>query len=405
MSKRIPLAVAIALILVFSALTVLVTVGVYLRTYTKSLLSVEDQKEQYRLLSEVEAIVQSNFEGKIDTDGAVVSSAKGYVEGLGDKNSVYLTAAEYEAYLASFSGQAEGTGISAQYRSADNVLVITAVAAGSSAADRQLVPGDRILSVGNKDVTVNNYADLLRTLQSKNDSEIRIKVLKAEADNDPSAAVTLSLSSSYQQASVSYSANGNIGFLRISAFYDTTAGELRAALSGLGMQAVTKLIVDVRNNSSTNYDAAAKIIDMFVPLATEGTRAIATAKNAAGNVLKTYTSDTESISLPIAVLVNDRTQGAAELLSADLRDFLKATVIGERTAGNAGLQNTFMLEDGSALILTVAKIYPYITDCYDDTGIKPDVELLLPDYQKDALDTLPLSEDAQYNAAAAALAN
>ena len=403
MSKRIPLAVAIALILVFSALTVLVTVSVYLRSYTKSMFSIEDQKERYALLSEVEALVQSDYYGRIDADNAGVYTAKGYVEGLGDKNSMYLTAPEYEAYLASFSGQAEGTGITAQYRSADNVLLITEVAAGSSAEDKMLVPGDRILAVNNKNVTVENYASLLKILQSENENEIRVKVLKAEAGVNDEAAVTLMLSSAYQKSSVSCLASGPVGLIRISAFYAGSAKEFRSALSSLGSQGVTRLVIDVRNNSSTNYDAAAEIIDMLVPLATEGTQAIAVAKNAAGEIVKTFTSDTASIGLPVAVLVNDRTQGAAELLSADLRDFLKATVVGERTAGNAGLQKTYLLEDGSALILTVAKIYPYITDCYDDTGITPDIELLLPDYQKDALASLPLAEDAQYNAAVAAL--
>ena len=404
MSKKIPLAVAIALIFVFSALTVLVTVSVYLRSYTKSMLSIKDQKEQYELLSEVEALVQSYFDGKINEESAGVYTAKGYVEGLGDKNSLYLTASEYADYVSSFSGVAQGTGITAQYRSTDNVLAVTEVAAGSSAADRQLAAGDRILSVNNKDVSVDNYASLLKILQTKGEKDVRIKVLKAQA-TDPAAAVTLLLATSYQQESVSYSAAGNIGYIRISAFYDNSPRAFENALSGLGAQGVNKLIIDVRNNSSTNYDAAAEIIDMLVPIATEGTRSIATAKNAAGETVKTYASDTASISLPVAVLVNDRTQGAAELLSADLRDFLNAAIVGERTAGNAGLQQTYLLADGSALILTVAKIYPYITDCYDNTGIVPDVELLLPDFQKDALATLPLSEDAQYNAAVAALAS
>ena len=404
MSKKIPLAVAIALIFVFSALTVLVTVSVYMRVYTKSLISMEAQKDRYGLLAEVESIVRTNYNGKIGSDDAAVYTAKGYVDGLGDKNSMYLTAEEYAAYTASNSGLAEGTGIYAQFSSAENALIVASVAAGSSAEEKLIAPGDRILSVNNKDVTVTNYTSLLQTLQTNSEKEIRVKVLKAEAV-DTVSAVTLMLSASYQKASVTCSADGPIGFIRISAFYDNTPKEFMDALAGLGSQNVSKLIIDVRNNSSTNYDAAAQVIDAMVPMATEGTRAIATAKDADGKTVKAYTSDTSSISLPIAVLVNDRTQGAAELLSADLRDFLKATVVGERTAGNAGYQQVFLLENGSALILTVAKIYPYITDCYDDTGIVPDVELLLPDFQKDALESLSLNEDAQYNAAAAALSD
>ena len=405
MSKKIPLALTIALILVFSALTVFVTVSVYLRSYTKALLSIAEQQEQYSLLAEVEALADANFDGNADKSDAGVYTAKGYVQGLGDKNSMYLTAAEYAAFQVSSSGHASGVGVTAEYRSADNTLLITNVAAGSSAADKRLAAGDRILAVNNKDVTVNNYRSLLEVLRRDGDEEVRVKVLKAEAGGDSSAAVTLMLTPGYQTASVSSSATGAVGYLRISAFYDSTVNDFRQALASLTSQGVTKIVFDVRNNSSTNYDAAAKVIDMLVPIATEGTRAIATAVNADGRTVRTFSSDTESISLPVAVLINDRTEGAAELFAADLRDFLKAPIVGERSVGNAGLQQTFLLEDGSALILTVAKINPYITACYDDTGITPDVELLLPDYQKDALDTLSSAEDAQYNAAVAALNN
>ena len=159
------------------------------------------------------------------------------------------------------------------------------------------------------------------------------------------------------------------------------------------------------NNMPIEYytaDEAAEILDQLVPMANEGTGAVASARRADGSVVKSYASDTGSLSIPVTVLVNDRTEGAAELVAADLRDFLHAKIIGERTAGNAGFAETFTLEDGSVLILTVAKIYPYITDCYDDTGIAPDVEIVLPDFQKDNLDTLSKEEDAQYQAAVSA---
>ena len=74
-------------------------------------------------------------------------------------------------------------------------------------------------------------------------------------------------------------------------------------------------------------------------------------------------------------------------------------LIGETTAGNAGMQKEFLLEDGSALILTVAKIKPCVTESYDGTGITPDTEIFLPDFQKDAIETLDHAEDAQYKAA------
>lgn len=395
MSKRIPLAVAIALILVFSALTVILTVSVYLRLYNKSLIFMSQQQKQFTTLNEIEDIVRANFSGKINAEDENIFTAKGFVEGLRDKNSFYLTPEEYTAYGAAVSGQAEGVGLAAEYRSADNSLTVTRVAEGSSAQKNQIRSGDKILAVDQKEVSVNNYNKLLQKLSTGSDGEIRVKLLSAAAGQE----VELTLGLGYQTSSVRYSVDGNVGYLRISAFYDASVADCTTAISAIQSAGVSKLIVDVRNNKSTNYDAAAKIIDLMVPVATEGSLAIATAKDANGENVKVYSADADSINIPVAVLINDRTDGAAELLAADLRDFLNAKLIGETTAGNAGLQQEFLLDDGSALILTVAKIYPYLTDCYDAAGIAPDTEILLPDFQKDGLETLGHDEDAQYKAA------
>lgn len=395
MSKRIPVAVAIALILVFCALTVVLTVSVYLRLYYKSLIFMSQQSKQYTTLTEIEDLVRANFNGRINAADENIYTAKGYVEGLGDKNSFYLTAAEYAGYTAEVLGTAEGVGIRAEFSSLDSSLKITEVAEGSSAASNRLAVGDKILSVDQKDVTVNNYGKLLDKLCSGTEGEVRIRLWKAAA----AAQTEVSLPLGYQIASVHYTSAGSVGYIRISAFYDATEEDFRHALQSLTGAGVSKLILDVRNNASTNYDAAAKIIDMLVPIATEGSRAIATAVDANGDTVKVYSSNAESFSIPIAVLINDRTDGAAELVAADLRDFLNAKLIGETTAGNAGMQKEFLLEDGSALILTVAKIKPCVTESYDGTGITPDTEIFLPDFQKDAIETLEHAEDAQYKAA------
>ena len=147
MSKRIPVAVAIALILVFCALTVVLTVSVYLRLYNKSLIFMSQQSRQYTTLTEIEDLVRANFNGRINPADENIYTAKGYVEGLGDKNSFYLTADEYAEYTAEVLGTAEGVGIRAEFSSLDRSLKITEVAEGSSAASSRLAVGDKILSV------------------------------------------------------------------------------------------------------------------------------------------------------------------------------------------------------------------------------------------------------------------
>ena len=103
--------------------------------------------------------------------------------------------------------------------------------------------------------------------------------------------------------------------------------------------------------------------------------------------------------MPMAVLVNAETAGAAELFACDLRDYGKAQLIGEKTAGNGTMQEAFSLQDGGAILLTTAVIQPYVSDVYNTVGLTPDVTVALPAEKQIILPILSQSDDAQYQKA------
>ena len=199
------------------------------------------------------------------------------------------------------------------------------------------------------------------------------------------------------EASVSFKKHSGVGYIKISDFTDTTPNEFKEAYTSLSNSSVSGLIIDVRNTNSINIKSAALIVDMIVPLATEGTQSIATAvdRNNASTVV--FAADTESISMPVSVIVNEKTSGAGELLACDIRDFGKGTIVGKKTAGNGSYQQVFELSDGSAIVLTVAKLLPYKSECYDGVGVTPDYETALKQQTDD------LSKDTQFMQAYAAV--
>ena len=73
------------------------------------------------------------------------------------------------------------------------------------------------------------------------------------------------------------------------------------------------------------------------------------------------------------------TAGYGELFACDLKDFGKAFLIGEKTAGRADVQETFELSDGGAVVLTTSKMLPYISESFDGNGLTPDTEIILAD--------------------------
>ena len=138
---------------------------------------------------------------------------------------------------------------------------------------------------------------------------------------------------------------------------------------------------------------------MLVPVASDGTKALATAVDKKGEAIETFTSDADSINVSTVILVDKDTSGPAELFACDMRDFGKAKLVGTATKGNGTMQRVYQLSDGGAVKLTVAEIKPYTSDVYNGVGLTPDYLVELSSQKKNRLALLSHSEDEQYQKA------
>ena len=216
---------------------------------------------------------------------------------------------------------------------------------------------------------------------------------------------TVSVARGYSAQTVYYTTYGDVGYIKITAFYNTTAEQLKDALDYMSKNKVASVIFDVRNNDIGLIPDVVKCIDILVPVATEGNKAIATAVDKDEKVIETFTSDSTSSGFAMVVLVNSKTSGAAELFACDLRDFGMAQLVGDKTAGNGTMQKIFELDDGSAIALTVAKILPYKSESFNGIGIEPDHKVDLTAEQFSRLEMLTPQEDAQLQKALTLLNN
>jgi carboxyl-terminal processing protease len=203
----------------------------------------------------------------------------------------------------------------------------------------------------------------------------------------------------YSMPTVSTDTVGNIGVIRITAFYENTALQLSDAIKALQKEGVTGLIIDLRNCSDGTVKFAANAVDVIVPVASEGRGAIALIQNSKGETVDTYTADAKSVTLPLAVLINGGTNGPAELFACTLLDYGRANLVGTATAGNATLQKVFKLSDGGAVKLTVATVLPYKSDSYNEVGITPTHEVEMTSDETKHLYMLTPEKDAQFQKA------
>ena len=393
MNKKISLGLTLSLIFLSVALAVTITMTVSMNIYNKIIKDVASRSNLYSSVSEIDDLVRENYFGEINENLLTAMMSGGYVEGVGDRYSYYMTADDYAAYKEEEKGNKGGIGIIAVYDSQNNNIYVAEVSEGSPAQLQGISKGDVITAVDSVAVSQGNYEDLMESLNGQKLTNVQVTFTHGGESK------TVSVARGYAAQTVYYSVANNIGYIKITAFYSTTAQQLEKALKHMSSNSVSSIIFDVRNTDTGLIANAVECIDILVPVATEGTGALATAVDKEGNTLETFTSDSDSVNFSMAVLINGKTSGAAELFACDLRDFGLAQLIGTKTMGNGTMQKVFELSDGGAIALTVAKINPYKSESFNGKGLEPDISVELTAEQNSRLEMLSQADDAQYQKA------
>jgi carboxyl-terminal processing protease len=177
--------------------------------------------------------------------------------------------------------------------------------------------------------------------------------------------------------------DGDVGYIRLAGFEDATADQLAAAvtdLRGAGGNKVIGFVVDLRNNPGGNFDAAVKAADAFLDkgdITVVKSRKPDTAKHIAA------TPGDIANGQPIVALINGGTAREAELVAAALQDNKRAQLVGEPTYGDASQRKAIAMDDGGAIILSVAKYYSPNGQAIQDTRVTPALLVAEPQPQVD----------------------
>ena len=397
MTRKVSFGIVVVLIVISIVISSTATVFIIFTHYNKLISDLPEKAEQYIRLSEIDELLRNEYYGNINIDFIDARLAEGYIDGLDDEYSIYISADEFDDFSNYLDGKMSGSGITAFCDESTGYLKVSHVASGSSAALAGIDSDCSIVAVNGNAVNYNNYEQLYSLISGGYDKTVVVSYIKGSVSEAQPIEIELTLG--YEINSCFYNENTDIGYIRITDFTQKTISIITEALKYYSANAVSDIIIDVRNCSSYNYDVAAKIIDAIVPICNEGTGAIYTAKDINGEIIQSYSSDSVSVNLSFAVLINSRTAGAAELLAVDLSDFGKAILVGENTAGNGKLQKLFRLSDGGAVFLTVAKVYPYISDSFDEIGVAPHIVSESTDAFDNRLDFTDFENDHQYQAA------
>jgi len=365
MGKKISLGAAITCILISVALTFSITIVFSTNQYNTKIFDLFKRESLQEKMVELDRIVRYNYYQDISEEDLINGIARGYILGVKDKYAKYLSGDDYKSYLQQQEGMTTGIGVkTAQDKS--GYLYIYSVSAGSSAETAGLLAGDTIVKIDGADVAEMGYEAALKAMRGTAGDSVALTVHRSGEEINFSVTrqnITIN--------SVDYEIIGNqIGYIRIEQFNANTDELFILALNNLTSSSITGLIVDVRHNSGGQLASAAKILDRLLP---EGDIVSATYKDNKTKLL--YQSDAEELNLPMIVLVDNQTASVAELFAAALKDYKKADLVGVTTYGKGTLQETFPLNDGSAITLSVATMNPPKSANFEGTGIRPNYEV------------------------------
>lgn len=362
MNKKISLGIAISLVAIGCAITFVLTWTVSLGIYNSKISTSEKYEGVYQKLREIDATVTQNYIGTVNDELLESSTINGYISGIGDKYAAYIPPSSYYELQQTQAGVILGAGFEAEEDSS-GYLKITNVYKGSSAELNGVLSGDIITAIDGKSLLSMEPGQAKERLSGEVGTRLALQLLR----DGESISVNLIRQQLEIESVSSKLINENIGYIQITTFNAKTAEQFTNAVTSVTDDGAKALIIDVRQNGGGIVSALKPILNQFVP------SALAATVEYSDGSRKTLieTDPTSSIDLPVAVLVDGGTVSAAELFAAVLRDEYGATLIGSQTFGKAVMQNTYEFSDGSALTLSVGKIYTK-SGTWNETGLKPD---------------------------------
>lgn len=337
-------------------------------------------------LTSIRKIIDKKFLGEIDEEKILNETIKGYVKGLDDPYTEYMTKEEMEEFNTDIMGNFTGIGIYLTNDVERNVIVIISPIKDSPAYKAGILPGDIITKVDDVSYTGEQLTEASNKIKGEIGTKVKLEILR----NDETIELEITREHIKINHVESKILNNNIGYIEFNSFDDGCSDEFKEKVEQLKSKNITSLIIDIRNNGGGLVDEAIKIADYIV----EKDATLLITKDKTGEEEITKAEIDPIIDVPIVVLTNGSSASASEILAGALKDNGKATIVGEKTYGKGVIQQLLTLTDGSGLKITTSEYYTPNRNKINEVGITPDVEVKLDEEIEDEL-TIEESKDNQ----------
>ena len=332
------------------------------------------------------AVIDKYYLGDVDEESLKEGAIQGYIEGLGDPYTEYISKEDMEDYMQDTMGNFVGIGIYMVQDTETNQIMVLAPIKGSPAEKAGIRPGDYIVSVNGETCTAADMTAIATKIKGEEGSTVKLQILRGEE--------TLDFEITRENVIVNpvegEVLENNIGYIEFSSFDENTAEDFKAKFEELQSKGITSLIIDLRNNGGGIVDEALQIAGYIADK--DSVLLYEVDKENNEKVEKNQTNPI--INMPVIILTNENTASSSEILAGALKDLGKAKIVGTTTYGKGVIQQILTLPDGSGLKITTEKyLTPNRTEI-NEIGIEPDETVELPESVENILN-VERSQDTQ----------
>ena len=319
---------------------------------------------QLQVYSEVLSRVRTEYVEEPNIPKVTDGALHGLLESL-DSNSSYLTADAYKAFKAhKAEGKADiGAVISKRF----GYAAVVAVLPGSPAEKAGIEATDIFESIEGRSTREMSLPEIRNLITGAPGSNLNVQVVRARKAEPQKVVITRDVVG--LPPVTEKMMNDGIGYVKVEALTKGKAQEVAAKIKSLEKSGAKKILIDLRYCAEGDENEGIAAANLFLNHGTitylQGQKYPRQAFNA--DASKAITS------LPVAVLVNRGTSGAAEIVAAAILENARGDVVGDKTFGEGSVQKTLELPDGGALILSIAKYYSPGGKAIQDTAITPNV--------------------------------
>ncbi len=329
--------------------------------------SPDDTYRHIAVYTEVLSRIKSDYVEEPDMKSVTLGAVNGLLESV-DPYASYLNADQYREYLKAKDQNKASVGLVLSKRFG-YVNIVNSIP-GSPAAKAGLSTGDvveTVNGVATRDMPL-AFAEIL--MQGEPGSTVELGILRLRKPEPQKITLTRE-KTVYPDVTEKLLSDG-VGLIQVKSLETNQVKEVASDVKDLEKQGAKKLLLDLRDCATGGPDEGVQLASLFLPSGlvtyTEGQKSPRKDFQAAGGAVET--------NLPLVVMTNRGTADGAEVAAAALQDDKRAQVVGERTYGDASIRSAITMDDGAAVILSVAKYYSPSGKAIQDTGVTPAVAVV-----------------------------